>query len=241
MKRPIVWALAVALLVPALASAQDPFAPPPTRFTVSPFLGYAFGYTQRGTAHFTSAAGVGAADYERHVDGGMMPGIAVEYRMPGRFGANASFAYNKRGQETVSTDYVDLAPMYSNGSALWLIKAAATMELTESSPDLTLRHIEGQLSAGPALIREVPDATTGRPAVNSIGVNVAAAAEVPLPWKGFAFRGAFEDYIAGLPLTDVGVQLGTDVSGQAGQAISAELSRPTTHLYVIRAGLSYHF
>lgn len=243
MKRPIVWALAAALLVPALASAQDPTAPSPPspRYNVSPFLGYAFGYTQKGTVHVVSEGGSDAADYSRKVGGGIAPGIAFEYRLPGRFGAAAAVAYNKRGQERISTNYLDVAPLYSNGSTLWLMKLAATMELADVDPDLRLHYAQAQLSAGPALLREVPNSTTGRAAVNTVAFNVAATGEVPLPWKGFSVRGAFEDYIAQMPMTDVSVQLAADMSGQFGQAISAELSRPTVQIIVIRAGLSYRF
>lgn len=243
MKRPIVWALAAALLVPALASAQDPTAPPPpaARYTVSPFLGYAFGFTQKGTVHVVSQGGSDAADYNRHVGGGMMPGISFEYRLPGRFGAAAAVAYSKRGQERISTNYLDVAPLHSNGSTLWLAKVAATLELADVDPDMRLHYATAQLSAGPALLREVPDGTTGRAAVNSVALNVAATGEMPLPWKGFSVRGAFEDYIAQMPMTDVSVQLAADMTGQFGQAISADLSRPTVSLFVIRAGLSYRF
>lgn len=242
MKRRIVWALAAALLVPALASAQDPTAPPPApRFTVSPYLGYAFSFTQKGTVHVVSQGGTDAADYDRHVAGGVMPGIAMEYRLPGRFGVSGGVAYNKRGSERISTNYLDVAPLFSNGSALWLAKLAATMELADVDPDMRLHYAQAQLSAGPALVREVPDASTGRAAVNAMALNVAATAEMPLPWKGFSVRGAFEDYLVQMPMTDVSVQLAADMSGQFGQAIGAELSRPTVNLFVIRAGLSYRF
>ncbi len=242
MKRQIVWALAAVLLAPALASAQDPAAPASTLgLTISPFLGYAFSYTQKGVVHVLSQGGTDAADYERRVDGGMMPGITVEYRLPGHFGAAATLAYNKRGQESLSTNYLDVAPLYSNGSRLWFAKAALTMDFAQAEPDMRLHSATAQLSAGPALVREVPSGSTGREAVNAFAFNAAATAELPLPWKGFTVRGAFEDYMTWLPMTGVSAQLAMDMSDKFNQAINAELSRPTTHMYVVRAGLSYRF
>ncbi len=240
MMRRMLFALAIAFACPALAVAQEIGSAPPPRFTVSPFLGYAFSYTQKGTVILTDKDGSYSAGYERHVGGGMMPGVAVEYRAPGRFGASAALAYNHRGDESLSTDYVDVAPLYSPGAAMWFARAAVTMELKDDD-DMRLHQPQGQLSLGPALVREVPDARTGRLSYNAFAVNGAATAELPLPWKGFSFRASFEDYMAYLPKGDVGVQLASDLFVQTGRPFAADLGGGATHLYVIQGEVAYHF
>lgn len=240
MKRQFVLALAALFVPPTLAAAQQASAPA-RRFTVSPFLGYAFTYTQKGTVRLTSATGSSTGQYERQVKGGVMPGIIVDYDLPGRFGASAALAYNKRGEESVSLDYVDVAPLYNPGSALWFARAALTMDLLENDPDVQIHHPLAQLFAGPAFVREVPSSVTGRLSTNAVGLNLGALVELPLPWEGFSFQGAFEDYMTRLSNAEVAVQLGTDVSGQLSQIYQADLSHGITHMYAVRAGLSYRF
>jgi len=239
MKRRMLVALAIALSCPVVAVAQEEPSPP-ARLTIMPFLGYAFTYTQKGTVHFTDVRGTYAADYERQVEGGVMPGVDVELRAPGRFGLSAALAYNHRGNETLSTDFVDVAPLYSSGAAMWFLRGAVTMELREDS-DMRLAQPTAELRVGPAILRESPDAYTGRSAYNALAINAGASAELPLPWKGFAARGTFEDYMAFLPTGDVGVQLGMDVSTQIGRPVAAQLSGGATHLYVAQVGVAYHF
>ncbi len=239
MKRRMLVALAIALTCPAVAVAQEEPAPP-SRLTITPFLGYAFAYTQKGTVEFTDVKGSYTANYQRQVQGGMMPGVDVELRAPGRFGLSAGLAYNRRGDESLSTDFVDLAPMYSSGSTMWFLRGAVTMELMEDS-DMRLAQPKAEVRVGPTMVREIPDAFTGRPATNAWGINAAATAELPLPWKGFAARGTFEDCVAYLPKGDVGVQLGMDVSSQIGRPMVAQLSGGPTHLYAVQLGLAYHF
>ncbi len=243
MKRRMLIALAAALACPAVVAAQEQAAPPQSRFTIAPFLGYAFSYTQRGTVRFTDAQGTYAADYDRQVEGGWMPGAQVEYHLPGRFGISAAVAYNKRGEETFSTDFIDVAPLYSTGTKMWFLRGAITMDLAEpgGSDDLRIRHPTASLSVGPALVREVPEAASGRPATNAFALNAAASAELPLPWKGFGVRASVEDYMSYLPRSDIAVQLGADLTSQVGHAYAADLSGGATHLYVLRAGLAYHF
>ena len=241
MKRRMLIALAAALVCPTLSVAQERAVSPQPRFTISPFLGYAFSYTQRGTVRFVDSQGVYAADYVRQVKGGWMPGVSAEYRLPGRFGASASAAYNHRGDESLSTNFIDVAPLYSSGGSMWFLRGAVTMDLKEDDADLRITQPTGRVSLGPALVREVPDAKTGRPATNAFALNGAATAELPLPWKGFAFRATFEDYMAFLPRGDLGVQLGADLTSQVGHAFGAELSGGATNLYVLQAGLSYNF
>ncbi len=241
MRRRIAVALAAALALPVVASAQDIAPPPQQRFTISPFLGYAFTYHQKGTVRFTDPKGTSVADYVRDVGGGVMPGISVEYQATHRFGFSAAGAYSRRGEESLSTDFVEVAPLFSPGGSLWFARAAVTLDLYESDDDVRMFKPTAQVSVGPALVREVPAVETGRLASNSFAVHAAVAAELPLPWKGFSFRGAFEDYMTYLPSAEVAIQLGTDVSQQLGQAYGAELSGGATHLYVVRAGLSYHF
>jgi hypothetical protein len=240
MRRPFVLALAAALALPAAARAQFADAPTPQRFTISPFLGYAFTYTQKGTVHLTDTHGTNAADYQRQVGGGIMPGVSVEYRMPGRFGAAATVAYNKRGGETLATNYVDVPVLSSPGGSMWFARGSLTMQLYDNS-DMQLHQSTAQVSVGPALVRDVPASASGRPAINAFAVSAAANAELPLPWKGFSFRAAVEDYVAFLSRADLSVQLGSDISANSGQAVAADLSGGATHLYAIRAGLSYRF
>lgn len=239
MRRRIAAVLAAALACPAFVGAQEA-APAAPRFTISPFLGYAFAYNQSGTVRFIDTKGTYAAQFKRQVAGGIMPGIALEARGFGRFGLSVAGAYNRRGDETLSTDFVEVAPMFSSGSDLWFARAAVTMDLAETD-DLQLHKLTGRVSVGPALVREVPAVETGRLASNAFAINGSVVAEAPLPWNGFSFRGAFEDYMAYLPRADVAVQLGRDVSGQLGHAYGTELSGGATHLYVIRGGISYRF
>ncbi len=240
MKRRMLVALAIALACPALAAAQEEPAPP-SRLTISPFLGYAFTYTQKGTVRFTDQSGSSAAaDYERQVKGGVMPGVELEFRAPGRLGFSAAVAYNKRGQESLSTDFVDVAPMYSNGGKMWFMRGAVTMDLLDDD-DMRLTRPRGQIRVGPAMVHEVPDAATGRAAYNAVAINGAASGELPLPWKGLGVRGTFEDYMAYLPKGDVGAQLAADANLQTGGNFSAELSGGATHIYVVQVGLAYHF
>ncbi len=242
MTRRMLIALAAALACPAVVAAQEYAAPPQPHFTIAPFLGYAFTYTQRGTVRFTDAQGTYAADYDRQVQGGWMPGAMVEYHLPGRFGLSAAVAYNKRGEESFTTDFIDVAPLYSTGTKMWFLRGAITMDLAEhDADDLRIIHPSAHLSVGPALVREVPDAASGRPASNAFALNGAAEAELPLPWKGFGVRASFEDYMSYLPRGDIAIQLGADLTSQVGHAFAAELSGGATHLYVMRAGLAYHF
>jgi len=240
MKRRMLVALAIALSCPAVAVAQEEQPAPPSRLTIMPFLGYAFTYTQTGTVHFTDVTGTYVADYQREVQGGMMPGVDVELRTPGHFGLSAALAYNHRGNESLSTDFIDVAPLYSSGSAMWFLRGAVTMELREDN-DMRLAAPTAELRVGPALVREIPDAYTGRSAANALALNAAATAELPLPWKGFAARGTFEDYMTYLPKGDVAVQLGMDVGSQVGRPVAAQLSGGATHLYVAQVGVAYHF
>ncbi len=239
MKRRMLVALAM-LAVPAYATAQDRAAPPPSRVTISPFLGYAFTYTQRGTVQLTDVKGSYTANYQRQVDGGVMPGVSVEVRAAGRFGFSATAAYNHRGNETLTTDFVDVAPLYSSGGKMWFLRGAVTMDLLDDD-DMRIRPARGQLALGPAMVREIPDASTGRAAYNALAINGAATGELPLPWKGFSVRGTFEDYMSYLPKGDVGLQLSADMFQQTGRPYSAQLSSGPTHLYVIEAALAYRF
>ncbi len=240
MKRRMVIALAAALACPIAVAAQERAAER-SHFTISPFLGYAFAYQQRGTATFTDAQGSYASEYTREVEGGWMPGVEADYRLPGRFGLSAAVAYNKRGEESFNTDFVDVASLFSKGSKMYFLRGAVTMDLRDSEPGMQITHPEAHLAVGPALVREVPDVSTGRPASNSFALNGAANAALPLPWKGFAVRVVLEDYMTYLPRGDIAVQLATDLSGQVGSAYAAELTGGATHLYVLRAGLSYSF
>ncbi len=239
MKRRMVIALAAALACPIAVAAQEPAAQQP-HFTISPFLGYAFTYTQHGTVTFTDAQGNYVADYRRQVEGGWMPGVEAAYHLPGRFGVSAAVAYNKRGEESFSTDIVD-ASLTAKDAKMYFLRAALTLDLREPEPGMQIAHPLAHLSVGPAIVREVPPATTGRPAYNAFAVNAAANAEMPLPWKGFAVRAAFEDYMAYLPRGDLAVQLASSVSSQTSGAYAADLTGGATHLYVLRAGLSYRF
>ncbi len=238
MKRRMVIALAAALACPIAVAAQEPATQP--RFTISPFLGYAFTYTQHGTVTFTDAQGNYTADYTREVEGGWMPGVEAEYHLPGRFGVSAAIAYNRRGDESFNTDFVDVSPLSSHGSKMYFLRAALTLDLRESE-DMRVTHPTAHLSVGPAIVREVPDAVTGRPSYNAFAMNGAANAEMPLPWKGFSVRASLEDYMAYLPRGDLAVQLATNLSSQLNAAYAADLTGGPTHLYVLRAGLSYHF
>ncbi len=242
MKRRILVLLAAVLVVaPASLAAQRAFGEDQPHFTISPYFGYAFAYNQHGTVRFRDASGVYTATYRREVQGGVMPGVAVEYHAPGRFGLSAAGGYNRRGDETLSTDYVDVAPLTSPGSTMWFVRGALTMDLREGPDDLRLARSNAHLALGPAMVREVPDAATGRLPYNAFAVNGAASAEFPLPWKGLAFRGSFDDYMAFLPMADVGLQLAANVSNQIGRPFLADLSGGTTHIFVLQAGLSYHF
>ncbi len=239
MKRRMVIALAAALACPIAVAAQVPAAQKPY-FTISPVLGYAFTYMQNGTVTFTDAQGNYTADYRRQVDGGWMPGVEAEYHLPGRFGVSAAIAYNRRGDESFSTDFVDVSPLSGKGSKMYFLRAALTMDLREGD-DMRVTHPTAHLSVGPAVVREVPPLTTGRPAYNAFALNGAANAEMPLPWKGFAVRASLEDYMAYLPRGDLAVELATNLSSQTNGAFAAELTGGPTHMYVLRAGLSYHF
>ncbi len=244
MKRPYVLALAASLVLPAFAVAQEARAPA-RRLTVSPFLGYAFTTTQKGTARVTvyspTATNSNTGAYERQVKGGVMPGLVVDYDLPGRFGASAAFAYNKRGDETVSLDFYDVSPMYTAGSTLWLVRAAATMDLLQQDTDLQIHHPDAQLFAGPVYVREVPDAVTGRPATNAFGLNAGANVDMALPWKGFSVRGTLEDYMTHASMSGVATQLGTDLSTQTSYATEAVMTHGISHMYVARVGLTYTF
>jgi len=240
MKRRMVIALAAALACPTLAAAQERALPRQTGFAISPFLGYAFAYSQHGTVRFTDIqGGVYRATYNRRVDGGVMPGLALEYQ-PGRFGFSAAAAYNRRGEETLATDFADVLPLYSPGGSMWFFRGTLTIDLREAEDDLRIAHPTARLSLGPAMVRDVPDTATGRAPRNAFAVSGAASAELPL-LKGLGLRGSFEDYVAFLPLADVGVQLGENVSGQFGQPFAADLRGGVAHLFVVRAALSYHF
>ena len=244
MKRQIVLALAALLVLPALALSQETSAPA-RRLTVSPFLGYAFSYAQKGTARLTvfdqSGSQTAIGEYDRQVTGGIMPGVAVDYDLPGRWGASAAFAYNQRGDESVSLDYYDVAPLFTAGSALWLVRAAATMDLLQEESDLQIHHPVAQLYFGPAFMREVPAGGAGRPARNVLGLNGGANIELALPWKGFSARGTFEDYMSHGSNDNVAVQLGSDLSTQTGLTTVAQMTHGLTNMYVVRAGLSYTF
>jgi hypothetical protein len=241
MRRRIAVALAAALALPVVASAQDIAPPPQQRFTISPFLGYAFNFHQKGTVRFTDSKGTYVANYVRDVAGGTVPGVSVEYKATNRFGVQVAGAYNRRGEESLSTDFVELAPLFSPGGTFWFARAAVSMDFYEGDDDVRLFKPSAQVSVGPALVREVPALASGRLASNSFAVHAAASGELPLPWKGFSVRGAFEDYMSYLPHTEVAFQLGTDVSQQLGQLYAAELSSGPTHMYMVRAGISYRF
>ncbi len=238
MKRRMVIALAAALACPLAVAAQER---PSTlgHIKVSPFLGYAFAYTQSGTVTFTDAMGNYEGQYKRVVEGGWMPGAEVEIHFPGRFGLSGAVAYNKRGEETLRTELVDV-PIASHGSKMYFARAALTLDLRESDPGMQVTHPYAHLSVGPAILREEPDALTGRSPYNAFAMNGAANAEMPLPWKGFAVRVALEDYMAYLPRGDVAMALATSLSTQSAGNFAAEVTGGPTHLYVLRAGLTFH-
>ncbi len=240
MKRQIVLALAALLVLPALALSQETSAPA-KRFTVSPFLGYAFTYTQKGAVGLSSPTLALTGTYQREVKGGVMPGIALDYDLPGRFGASAAFAYNKRGTETVTLDDPNMAPMYNPGETLWFVRAAVTMDLLQSDPDLQIHHPLGRLFAGPAFVREVPASVTGRSSANAIGLNLGAIVELPLPWEGFSVQGAFEDYMSHISNAGVATQLGSQYTFDRAELVTADMTHGLTNMYAIRAGLSYKF
>ncbi len=246
MKRQIVLALAALFALPAFALSQEASAPA-RRITVSPFLGYGFSYTQKGTTRLTeflpgppATTRSDVGPYERQVKGGVMVGLTADYDLRGPFGASVAFAYNKRGDETVSLDYYDVAPMYTAGSALWMARAAATMDLIQENTDLQIHHPTAQLFFGPAFMREVPAAGT-RPARNVLGLNGGANIELALPWKGYTVRGTFEDYMSHGSNDAVAVQLGSDLTSQGPNLTEAQMTHGLTNMYAVRIGLTYTF
>jgi len=134
-----------------------------------------------------------------------------------------------------------VAPLFTAGSALWLVRAAATMDLLQEESDLQIHHPVAQLYFGPAFMREVPAGGAGRPARNVLGLNGGANIELALPWKGFSARGTFEDYMSHGSNDNVAVQLGSDLSTQTGLTTVAQMTHGLTNMYVVRAGLSYTF
>lgn len=249
MTRRIVLALAAALALPTFSAAQEPASKSPaTRVTVSPFLGYAFAFEQKGTVDISGLDSnlrhvSYSGSYSRRVAGGMMPGLIVDVRLPGRFGASFAGAYNKRGTETLSTQFVELPPLEEPGETFWFTRAALTMELTDEGEDLRVYHPTAQISVGPAFIRTVPASVSSanRTTTNTVGLNAAANMELPTAWKGLSVRAAMEDYVADLPNDGAALDLGTDINGKIDGTYYATLTRRMTHMFAIRLGLAYRF
>lgn len=245
--RSIVFALAAAALLPGIAAAQavaPPLvdAPAAPRFTFSPFIGYAFTSTQKGTVAARVRGQLGTADYERQIGGGVMAGATMEARVSKLFSVVGMAAVNPRGTVRTRTGFADLEDREQPGGTYWIARAGLQLGLRETDPGMQQHTAVGALSVSPAVIRQqASDAYDAIPSATRYGMNAAATVELPLPWKGFAVRAVAEDYMLFGDDPSASVQMSEWVTRKAGSPALAQISAGAVHLYAVRAGLSYHF
>lgn len=243
--RPIAFAIGALALLPSLARAQESVIdpPPPSRFTVTPFLGYGFGFTQNGTVQLRVDDASATADYQRQERGGVIVGVTGEARLRGPFRAVATLAVHPRGDVTTRTTFPNVEDRQEPGGTMYLGKLGLRMDFHETDPAMQQHRAAAALSLGPALVHESFDdpQDVGRGSTTRLAVNAGAVTELPLPWKNASFNATFEDYVLFLDDAAAASQMSQWVIRTTGTPAVAQVSAGAAHLFVARAGIAFRF
>ncbi|HET9982131.1 MAG TPA: hypothetical protein VFQ38_01025 [Longimicrobiales bacterium] len=243
--RPIAFAIGAMALLPSLARAQESVVdpPPPSRFTVTPFLGYGFSYTQNGTVQLQVQTSSGTADYQRQERGGAIVGVTGGAHLRGPFSAVATLAVNPRGTVTTRTTFPAVEDRQEPGGTMYIGKLGLRMDFHETDAGMQQHRASAALSFGPALVHESLDdpQDVGRGSMTRLAVNAGAVAELPLPWKNASFSATVEDYVLFLDDAAAASQMSQWVIRKTGLPAVAQVSAGSAHLYVARAGVSFRF
>ena len=241
-------ALAAALLVPGTAAAQAFMVLPDSRVALTPFVGYRFPFSIEGTRTLTRFDFIETAAFEEDRRGGAALGAELEVRAFGLFSLVGAFAYSRPGriEQTIETGDA-LVTVEADGPQIWFAKAGLLLRLPEPAPDRRRYRPAGFLVVAPALVRESyrtsalfePDPTTPEGSSNAIhhpALNFGAAVVTPLGSPNVALSVGFEDYVT---FWDTDALAERDLASTPG--LQAEYSYNQSHVFFLRAGLSFRF
>jgi opacity protein-like surface antigen len=242
MKRHAALVLIATLAIPCAASAQL-MTPPPTRWSVTPLVGWAFSSKVKGDVVIGAAGKIQTGTFDYDVGGGPITGVAAEYMVIGRLAARASIRYNSRGTtESTTALNGDLIPGSVPGSSLWIAVLGGRFELVEPESSLQITHPRAFVHAGLALVHESPSSSLPlASSQNHPGVNFGVDAELPTAVHRVSVRFGFEDTY--MFWRNAGIQENFDrefTSEFASPAVTA-VNANNAHAFALTAGVAFHF
>ena len=244
MKRHLVVAFATLLVLPHPAAAQASDAGWGPSLRITPFVGISPNFTQTGDAAVLTTNGISLHEYEYRFASGFGVGLSAEYRLWNRFVVIGSGRWSTRGDAEL-TDFDDQLIYQTEGTNLFMAKAALGVRLRDSDSDLQLRRLNATVFAGPAIIHDRPksDAFTSPGAgvaKTHLALNLGAEAELPFSNNKMGFVIGLEDNMIFWDNDDIQARVQGPIQSQnPGSQIAVEANN--SHLWVLRLGLAWRF
>jgi hypothetical protein len=246
MKRPTLAAVAVAVLFPGAALAQNPpLMESPSwgpRFQVTPFLGFAPIVSRLERWSVTGPGGTAAQNYEIDLGTGMAGGLSVEVNLIDRFALIGSGLFITRGRTTETAQDEGGVQFQHEGSNFIIAKGALAIRLQEQTSELQVHQLSGTVFVGPAYIREMPkndvlaDAVLLQP-LSHYGLNFGVDAVIPTPYSRLGLQLGAEDYVVWWNAAEL-ARRNDAVFANNGYQTTSRLETDPSHHFVLRAGLS---
>jgi hypothetical protein len=248
MRGPVLVLLAVLTALPAAAAAQlpvlrsEPIWGPSIR--VTPYAGFAPGFTrteQRVSIHDNTAA-VTFDEVDVSMASGLATGLAVEARIWNRFSLIGSALWLRRG-DTEEYSLADDTFVEFSGSDMYMGKAGLAMRLREGDEEVQLRTMSAAFFVAPAVVVDEPRDglfSVSQEQMTLFALNYGVEGEMPLPDRRFAIQAQLEDFV--IWWDDDQLRQRVDRLNEAeGRNVTTFLDARTSHMWLVRLGLSFRF
>jgi hypothetical protein len=250
MLRYLLVLIAAATLTAGPLPAQFREPTPYTRVSITPVLGYRFGYTARVEATVYTQQEAAFAQFEEERGGGHVVGGEAQVHVTGPLGVYTSALYATPADNRVLED--GYPPQDFTGPAVWFASAGITVQLPEPMPDYRRFPFVSSLQVGPAIVREVPRQAPLPPdhplyeptpwrAINHLAINAGLQVNATLGSPNVALHVTLHDFVTFWNERAVADQLQRAYREQLGLDVTADYRLPVSHQFQARAGISFRF
>lgn len=248
MRRSLLVLLTALAALPTAAAAQfpvlraeDPWGP---RIRITPYGAVAPSFTRRETrvGVDNASAAVTVDQVDVSLGPGLATGVGVEGRVWQRFSLIGSVLWLRRGD---TEEYSDVEGGFRalSGSDMFIGKAGVAMRLREDDDQLQLRSLSAALFVAPAVVVDKPREglfSVEQDRMTTLGLNLGVEAEVPLAGGPFALQAQLEDFVLWWRDEDLSRRV-ERVNAARGRNVTTLLDAETSHMWLLRMGLSVRF